>query len=234
MYEYEKSMFYGLKSTMNAEQDAYVRAILGTPVVFANAKAGTGKTLLAYASLHFLKTHGVIDKIYYIFSPVEEGKMGFRPGTQQEKSLDYASPLVRTMTKLNINPHFEMADSSQGTELVPHTFLRGDTKERSGIIYDEAQNYTLREFKKALTRPMDDCHLVAIGHEAQIDLLYPEESGFMPYLHHFGKLPEDKVKVCQLTKNYRGWIANHADALFDPTMPVFKPTPQVVTGEANG
>lgn len=215
IYQYEQSHLYKLKKTMSDEQDEFVRSILTTPLVFSNSKAGTGKTLMAYAALYYLKDIGVIDKIYYVFSPVEEGKMGFRPGTQQEKSLDYGAPIYNAITMLGENPYRETDEQSGSTTITSHTFLRGDTFENCGVIIDESQNFTTHELKKTLTRLSDTCHSVVIGHDGQIDLHNRRSSGFRRYIDHFSELPEDKVKMINLTKNYRGWIASHADDLPD-------------------
>lgn len=211
LYQYERSMFYNLKETMSEEQEEFVESILTTPLVFSNSKAGTGKTLMAYATLHYLKEKGVIDKIYYIFSPVEEGKMGFRPGTQQEKSLDYGAPIYNAIGAIGENPYQETDEQTGSTVISSHTFLRGDTLENCGVIIDESQNFTTHELKKTLTRISDNCHAVVIGHDGQIDLSNKRASGFARYLNHFSELPSDKVRVVNLTKNYRGWIASHAD-----------------------
>ena len=77
------------------------------------------------------------------------------------------------------------------------------------MIIDEAQNYYFDELKKVLTRMHDSCKVIVIGDNKQCDLYHnPERSGFMKYLNHFSK--DDRCAVCNLTKNYRGWISNIA------------------------
>lgn len=213
LYTFERDMFYGLKETMSDEQEAYVKSILTTPLVFSNSKAGTGKTLMAYAALYYLKEKGIIDKIIYIFSPVSEGKMGFRPGTQQEKSLDYSAPVMNAVKMVADNPFTETDEMTGETVITSHTFLRGDTLDRAGVIIDEPQNFTAHELKKTLTRITDTCHTVLSGHTGQIDLPNPRSSGFKRYMEHFAAISRDKVAYHTLTHNYRGWLANHADTL---------------------
>lgn len=206
------NQFYGLRSEMTDEQEYYVQSILGYNFVGCNASAGTGKTTLAYAALYYLFESKKIDEIYYIFAPVEEDKMGFRPGTQAEKEAEYIHPLLGAMLKVhkNITPERALDEKSGWVKAKSHTFLRGTTLERSGIIIDEAQNYTVGQLKKILTRPTDSCHIVLIGHDGQIDLIDGVKSGFIKYLEHFSEL-EDKVRICELTRNFRGWISRHAD-----------------------
>lgn len=79
--------FYGLK--LDNEQKEFVNAILNPDklIVFANARAGTGKTLMAVAAANLLVQHGEYDGIVYIVSPVQEEKLGFLPGSADEKCL---------------------------------------------------------------------------------------------------------------------------------------------------
>ncbi|UOE58101.1 PhoH family protein [Cytobacillus oceanisediminis] len=206
------NLFYGLRQNMTDEQEYMANSIIDKHVVFSNSEAGTGKTTIALASLYYLYENKKIDKIYYIFSPVQEDKMGFRPGTQPEKEAEYADPIMGAIRKLKLNPEKAMDEKHGFIEVKSHTFLRGQDHERIGVIIDEAQNYTKEELKKTLTRLHDNCHVVVTGHSGQIDLKKPGTSGFVPYLNHFGKL-EERVAVCPLTKNFRGWISRHADAI---------------------
>jgi phosphate starvation-inducible PhoH-like protein len=50
-----------------------------------------------------------------------------------------------------------------------------------------------------------------IGHDGQIDIKQPEKSGFADYIEHFRNEPY--AKVCELTVNFRGRLAQHADEL---------------------
>lgn len=63
--------FYGL--ILDDEQKEFVNAILNPDklIVFANARAGTGKTLMAVAAANLLVQHGEYDGIVYIVSPVQ-------------------------------------------------------------------------------------------------------------------------------------------------------------------
>ena len=93
-----------------------------------------------------------------------------------------------------------------------HTFLRGVNFENKVVIIDEAQNYYFDELMKVLTRIHDSCKVIVIGHDGQIDLYKnPERSGFVRYMNWF--LGDERCEVCELKKNYRGWISEHADNL---------------------
>jgi predicted ribonuclease YlaK len=92
-----------------------------------------------------------------------------------------------------------------------HVFVRGSNIKNATVIIDETQNFTRGELKKVLTRIHDSCKVIVIGHDGQCDLDKPEKSGFVPYLEHFRNEPY--AQVVELTKNFRGRLARHADEL---------------------
>lgn len=212
--------FYGL--TLDEEQENFVDAILNPKkeIVFCNARSGSGKTTLAVGAANMLVHYKLLDGIIYVISPVEEHSLGFRPGTTCEKASVYFEPLYQAMVECNINPNTaiiseDLVNQKEGLAFIKpmtHTFLRGSNLKRQAVIIEEAQNYNASELKKTLTRCHDDCKVIVIGHNLQCDLQRPEQSGFIRYLHHFD-CGDDRVAICNLTKNYRGWISSKADEL---------------------
>lgn len=206
---------------LDEEQAAFVDAILSTDktIVFCNAAAGTGKTTLAIGAANIL----VKDKrnnyngIVYIVSPYGEQKQGYLPGSITEKSEVYYEPAYQAMIECGMNPNTDVYSESMTSKkrgeafvkLLTHTYLRGTNLSEKVVIIDEAQNYTVAELKKVLTRVHDDCKVIVIGHTGQIDI--SSGSGFAKYIDHFRKY-EDGV-VCTLTVNHRGKISRYADEL---------------------
>lgn len=212
--------FYGFQ--MDEEQKQFRDAIWNPEklIVFCNAKAGSGKTTMAVATANLLVQYGRYESIAYIVSPYGEGKQGFLPGTIEEKSEVYMTPLTQALMKCNVNPIVAVQNNSALSQkmgsayitAMTQTYLRGVTLENTVVIIDEAQNYTKEELKKTLTRMSDSCKVVVIGHDQQCDLkAYENNNGFVAYLEHFRK--DDRCAVCSLTKNYRGWISQYADEL---------------------
>lgn len=204
-------LFFGLRKLMTEEQETFVNSILTNNVTFCNAVAGSGKTTMSVAALKYLYDLGKIDKVYYIFSPVMEGVLGHRPGTTEEKEADYVQPLKDALIKIGELPEKAMDPRVGWVEAKSDTFLRGTNMERAGVIIDEAQNWTKAQFKRGLSRIHDNCHVVIIGHDGQIDLPKEELSGFRGAIDHF--LQNPNVRLCRLTKNFRGWISQLADTL---------------------
>lgn len=221
----KNNLLFGFAPKLTQEQKEYVDSIFDNQLTIVNAKAGTGKTLLAVACSKVLNK-----ELIYIFSPVEEKRMGFRPGSQEEKERAYISPLIDALLEINENPSQvmyseetlenpgrakQMMDSiKNGTVWVypkSHIFARGTNIKNKIVIIDESQNFTTSELKKVLTRIHDDCKVIMIGHTGQIDLDNKEQSGFQNYINHFqGK---EYAKLIELNKNFRGRLARDADEI---------------------
>lgn len=214
-----KHPFYGL--ILDDEQKAFRDAIWNKDklIVFCDARAGTGKTLIATATADLLVKYGRYKGIVYIASPTQEQRQGYLKGSLEEKSEPYFSPFYQALSDLDINIDTVLSsdinNQKNGTayiECITHTFLRGTNFKDKVIIIDEAQNFYLDELKKTLTRIHDSCKTIVIGHREQIDLYNnPDRSGFVKYIDWFSD--DDRTAVCKLTKNYRGWISTMADDL---------------------
>jgi len=220
----DNNLFFGLRQKITPEQEDFADAIYSDnfDIVFCNAAAGTGKTTIAVAAAKLLVGEKRKDGLVYVFSPVEESKMGFRPGDQYEKELEYTAPLRDALIEIGEQPDKAIVNPNNITELkkktgcvwvetASHTFKRGTNLKNKVVIIDEAQNFTKEQLQKMLTRCHDSCKVVVIGHSGQCDLPNPNLSGFERYIEWFRE-PE-RAKICTLTKNFRGWMAQHADSL---------------------
>ncbi|NIY99856.1 phosphate starvation-inducible protein PhoH, partial [Salipiger sp. HF18] len=75
-------------------QKAYVRSLYQNEMCFGIGPAGTGKTYLAVAVGVNMLITGAVDKIILCRPAVEAGeRLGFLPGTQEEKGDPYMQPL---------------------------------------------------------------------------------------------------------------------------------------------
>lgn len=206
-------LFYGLELT--DEQRNYVDSIFDNQMTIVDAASGTGKTTIAVGAASLIGK-----PTYYIFSPVEESRLGYLPGRVQDKESVYVQPLVDAVVAINEVPDKVIYDpdninqmKEQTAWLYPmsHVFARGTNLKDCTVIIDEAQNFTRGELKKVLTRIHDNVKVVMIGHHLQCDLEDETKSGFRPYLEHFRD--EDYASVHQLTVNFRGRLSQHADNL---------------------
>ncbi|MDH5159851.1 PhoH family protein [Heyndrickxia oleronia] len=210
----KNNLLFGFEPKLTEEQRTYVDSIFDKQLTIVNAKSGTGKTTLAVACAK------IIGKpLIYTFSPVEEGSLGFTPGTVEEKESKYIQPLLDALIEIREDPRFAIK-SEKNPDIInegawitakSHTFVRGTNIKDSTLIIDEAQNFTRGELKKLLTRVHDTTNVIVIGHDKQIDLKDPKKSGFVPYIEHFRGEPY--ANILELTKNFRGRLAQHADEL---------------------
>jgi phosphate starvation-inducible protein PhoH len=209
------SMFFGFADKLTDEQRIYVNSIFDRQLTLVNARSGTGKTTLAVAAAKLLGK-----PLVYVFSPVEEGRMGFRPGNQREKEAAYITPLSDALYEIGEDPAKVIYDPENAEALkrgtawvypMSHIFARGTNIKGKTVIIGESQNFTRGELKKLLTRIHDDCSVILEGHTEQCDLQNVSKSGFAPYIEHFRNEPY--AQVCELTVNFRGQLAQHADTL---------------------
>ena len=120
------------------------------------------------------------------------------------------------MNKLGINVNTALNSSgvigqsgSGYITCITDTYLRGVNLENKIVIIDEAQNFTVPQLKKILTRVCDNSKVIVSGQNRQCDLDDPSESGFVKYMDYFAS--EDRCAVCELTTSHRGWISWYAD-----------------------
>ena len=215
----DDSMFYGMK--LDQEQLAFANAIWSPDydIVWCNAKSGCGKTTVATGVANMLVQYGFYDGIVYIMSPYGERKQGWLPGSITEKSSVYFEAFYQALINCNVNPNTAINDESMVNQkngtgyitCITDTYLRGTNLDNKIIILDEAQNYTVPQLKKTLTRVCENSKVIVIGHDLQCDLANPSESGFIIYMNHFKG--QERSIVCNLTINHRGWISRHADEL---------------------
>lgn len=221
----EKHIFYGL--ILDEDQKAFRDAIYSKDydIVFCNAKAGTGKTLISVATAMLMCELGLFDGILYVTAAgVFEHKQGLLPGTLEEKSRFSFMPLQQALLTLNYDPErlicsdANIAAQKDGTSMImtqTDSYIRGinygSADKKMIIIIEESQNFTREGLKTVLSRINDGSKTVVIGHNQQCDLKYVQDSGFVPYLEHYRK--KERCAVCSLTKNYRGWVSAWADEL---------------------
>ncbi|HNY40206.1 MAG TPA: PhoH family protein, partial [Bryobacteraceae bacterium] len=110
--------------------------------------AGTGKTYLAVAMAVSALLNKQISRIILTRPAVEAGeRLGFLPGTLQEKIDPYLRPLYDALFDLLETEKVERALERNTIEVAPLAFMRGRTLNDSFIILDEAQNSTPEQMK---------------------------------------------------------------------------------------
>jgi PhoH-like ATPase len=185
---------------LNKEQLFFSNAILSHiyNVLIVEAKAGSGKTLLALSGALKLVRQKKYQKITYIRNSVEsldKGEdIGYLPGFE-EKFKIYNHPLMDSLeyiirsehkkrnSKKNIENISELDDSevtSRVEQMIQNYSIetmwvgemRGRTISNSFIIIDEAQNMSNKTMQMVLSRIDNTSKVVILGSNKQIDNFY--------------------------------------------------------------
>lgn len=138
----------------------------GTTLVIATGPAGTGKTMLACTQ----GMNGLADGMYerMILTrplvPVGGEDIGFLPGDMHDKMTPWVSHMVDYVDR------FDLKFIQSKIDVVPFSYMRGETWENKWIIADEMQNSTPIQMKTLLTRIGNNSKLVITGDLSQSDL----------------------------------------------------------------
>jgi len=178
-----KARSAGIKRTVqprSINQRRYVEAIEQNDMVFGVGPAGTGKTYLAVAMAVSAMNAKKVNRIVLVRPAVEAGeKLGFLPGSLQEKVDPYLRPLYDALYDLLDPDKVDKMLEKNVIEVAPLAFMRGRTLNDAFIIMDEAQNTTIEQMKMFLTRMGSNSKAVITGDITQIDLPNPRKSGLI-------------------------------------------------------
>src|SRR4026209_2911194 len=161
-------------------QKLYLDAIEKNDMVFGIGPAGTGKTYLAVSMAVRALVDKKVNRIVLTRPAVEAGeRLGFLPGTLQEKIDPYLKPLYDALYEMldleRVDRHLERGV----IEIAPIAFMRGRTLNDAFVILDEAQNTTPEQMKMFVTRIGSNSKAVITGDITQIDLPTGRMSGLI-------------------------------------------------------
>ena len=230
---------------LNKEQLFFSNAIISHiyNVLIVEAKAGSGKTLLALSGALKLVRQKKYQKIIYIRNSVEsldKGEdIGYLPGFE-EKFKIYNHPLMDSLeyiirseykkrnSKKNIEHMSELDDSEVSTrvEQMIQNYsietmwvgeMRGRTISNSFIIIDEAQNMSNKTMQMVLSRIDNTSKVVILGSNKQIDNFYVNKyTNSLTTLLKSTKTENSLVNTfaIKLQKVLRGPITEWAELIF--------------------
>jgi len=199
----------GVKRTVqprSINQRKYVEAIEQNDMTFGVGPAGTGKTYLAVAMAVAAYNAKKVSRIVLVRPAVEAGeKLGFLPGSLQEKVDPYLRPLYDALYDLLEPDKVDKMLEKNVIEVAPLAFMRGRTLNDAFIIMDEAQNTTIEQMKMFLTRMGANSKAVITGDITQIDLPNPRKSGLIDAINVL-----DGVEGIQFCHFEDGDVVRHA------------------------
>ncbi|SMH33676.1 phosphate starvation-inducible protein PhoH [Mesorhizobium australicum] len=171
-------------------QDAYMRALERSELVFGIGPAGTGKTYLAVAHAAMLLERGMVERIILSRPAVEAGeRLGFLPGDMKEKVDPYLRPLYDALYDMMPSDKVERALAAGVIEIAPLAFMRGRTLAHAAVILDESQNTTSMQMKMFLTRLGEGARMIVTGDPTQVDLPPNTKSGLVEALKILDGVP---------------------------------------------
>ena len=161
-------------------QMRYLEAIERCDMAFGVGPAGTGKTYLAVAMAVSELLNKNVRRIILTRPAVEAGeRLGFLPGTLQQKIDPYLRPLYDALYDMLDYDRVERLLEKETIEIAPLAFMRGRSLNESFIILDEGQNATAEQMKMFITRLGSSSKAVITGDITQIDLPAGKRSGLL-------------------------------------------------------
>src|SRR5258706_6870377 len=182
MFEHGRTRSFGEKvvTPKNASQRRYMEEIEKHDMMFAVGPGGTGKTYLAVAMAVSSLLTKQVNRIILARPAVEAGeRLGFLPGTLQQKIDPYMRPLYDALYDMLDADKLDRFLEKGIVEVAPLAFMRGRTLNDSFVILDEAQNTRSEQMKMILTRLGFNSKAVVTGDITQIDLPNARRSGLL-------------------------------------------------------
>ncbi len=231
---------------LNKEQLFFSDAILSHffNVLIVEAKAGSGKTLLALSGALKLVRQKHFQKIIYIRNSIEsldKGEdIGYLPGFE-EKFKIYNHPLMDSLNYIirseykkkrankkntenfselddqEVNQRVEQLIQNYGIETMWVGEMRGRTLSNAFVIIDEAQNMSNKTMQMVLSRIDSTCKVVVLGSNKQIDNFYVNKhTNSLTTLLKSTKSESELINIfaIKLQKVLRGPITEWAEQIF--------------------
>lgn len=160
-------------------QKEYIRIAAENSITFCQGVAGSGKTHIAVGmALEYLLDNKV-KKIIITRPVVESGeKIGYLPGTAEEKLHPYLLPLLDEVNHFISSAHYSGLKTNNKIEIVPLGLMRGRNFHDCFIVADECQNASYDQLKMLITRLGRDSKMILTGDTSQSDLHRHMQGGF--------------------------------------------------------
>lgn len=170
----------GVIQGQTKNQKLYLENIQRYDINFGIGPAGTGKTYLAVASAVQALENSQVKRVLLVRPAVEAGeKLGFLPGTLEDKISPYLRPLYDALFEMMGFEKVNKLISQNIIEIAPLAYMRGRTLNDAFIILDESQNTTPEQMKMLLTRLGFNSKAIITGDITQIDLPKGRKSGLV-------------------------------------------------------
>jgi phosphate starvation-inducible PhoH-like protein len=161
-------------------QKEYIRIVAENTITFCQGVAGSGKTHIAIGMALEYLLDDKVKKIVITRPVVESGeKIGYLPGTAEEKLHPYLLPLLDEVNYFISSAQFASLKLNNKIEIVPLGLMRGRNFHNCFIVADECQNASYDQLKMLLTRIGNNSKMVLTGDISQSDLNRNMRGGFL-------------------------------------------------------
>lgn len=207
-FEKPEDIVVGFKNRLkprSINQKDYIRTVAENTITFCQGVPGSGKTHIAIGmALEYLIDRKV-KKIVITRPVVEAGeKLGFLPGTAEEKLHPYLLPLFDEVDYFLKAQHFQKLKHTRQIEVVPLGLMRGRSFHEAFIVADECQNASYEQLKMLLTRIGIDSKMVLTGDLDQSDLGHYQKEGFrdiIDRLYNTNGIGFSELEVSDIVRN---------------------------------
>lgn len=160
-------------------QKEYIRTVAENTITFCQGVAGSGKSHIAIGmALEYLLDNKV-KKIIITRPVVESGeKIGYLPGSAEEKLHPYLLPLLDEINYFISMAEYTSLKTNNRIEVVPLGLMRGRNFHNAFIVADECQNASYDQLKMLLTRIGNNSKMILTGDTSQSDLNRHMQGGF--------------------------------------------------------
>ena len=230
--------FKGLEvKPINLKQKFFMKSILSNlyDIHIVDAKAGSGKTLMAFTAAMRLIDKGIYEKIVYVRNSIESvdkgADVGYLAGNEEKFRIynmalfDTLEFIAKKKLRKKENTDMQMVVENKIEELIGKYNIeklwpgeaRGRTLSNAIVILDEWQNSSNNTTQLILSRLDNNCKAIVIGSNRQIDNMYLNRynNGLTSLLKETkndnNPLP---LFAIELDKSVRGKFSYFADEVF--------------------
>jgi len=179
---------------MNPKQKDYIHKINTHSMVISTGYAGTSKTYIPVVMACDQLRSGEISKIVFTRPNISNSKsLGMFKGDLIEKMSQWLMPVIGILRERLGTSVLEIALKQGDIEFVPLEVIKGYSATNCMFICDEAEDLTIEEAKKIVTRQGKNCTMVLCGDVSQSEL--KEKSGLKYLINMVQKYPSLDVGV---------------------------------------
>lgn len=174
---------------LNEIQKEYIDLIKRKNIVIATGLPGTSKTYIPTVMACDAYRQNSVDSIYITRPAVSNSKsLGFFGGDLVEKMSNWLGPVLTTMRERLGQGALEIAIKRRDIQFVPFEVIKGYSFKDCFVICDEAEDVSIDEAKKFITRIGSNCTAVLAGDIGQSEL--KERSGLRRLVDMIQRNPE--------------------------------------------